>query len=528
LGVLTASFSTGTVTGDSTVGGLVGRNTGDIRYCYSTGEVSRGRIRGGLVGSNTGGFVIACYSTGTVRRDSPRPVPDDLSAAGLIGDDGHFGMVTESFWDIETSGVVTSAGGIGLTTAQMRMAETFLQWGGCGSESIWTIDEGNDYPRLWWEEKSGTPITMPVAIGLSDVLSGVGTEEDPYLIYTAEDLAALTLAPCDWDKHFRLMGDIDLSGYAYDRALIAPHTGPRLGNEIFDFRWWSAFWGTPFTGVFDGNGHTISHLTIVRGEDYLGLFGQLESGAEVKNLGVVDVNITGSGNSVYVGGVAGANGGAITGCYSTGMVSGAQYVGGLVGGACEDDGVRLGCSEGARVVAAYSAATVTGTRFVGGLIGSNENIVTTSFSTGEVIGKKSVGGLVGGNSGGIATSYGTGAVRGTRSVGGLVGSNGGSVATCYSTGLVIGDARVGGLVGDNQNSIVTSFWDVGSSGLIKSDGGVGLTAVEMQTASTFLHAGWDFIDETENGTEDIWWILEGEDYPRLWWELDDEDVIEWR
>jgi len=38
-------------------------------------------------------------------------------------------------------------------------------------------------------------------------------------------------------------------------------------------------------------------------------------------------------------------------------------------------------------------------------------------------------------------------------------------------------------------------------------------------AITFLDAGWDFVDETENGTEDIWWILEGRDYPRLAWEL---------
>ncbi len=47
----------------------------------------------------------------------------------------------------------------------------------------------------------------------------------------------------------------------------------------------------------------------------------------------------------------------------------------------------------------------------------------------------------------------------------------------------------------------------------------GNTTAEMQTASTFLNAGWDFVDETLNGTEDIWWILEGQDYPRLWWEL---------
>jgi hypothetical protein len=40
----------------------------------------------------------------------------------------------------------------------------------------------------------------------------------------------------------------------------------------------------------------------------------------------------------------------------------------------------------------------------------------------------------------------------------------------------------------------------------------------MQTAKTFLDAGWDFVGETANGTEDIWWILEGKDYPHLSWE----------
>jgi len=44
----------------------------------------------------------------------------------------------------------------------------------------------------------------------------------------------------------------------------------------------------------------------------------------------------------------------------------------------------------------------------------------------------------------------------------------------------------------------------------------------MQTAGTFLDAGCPFVDETVNGTEDIWWILEGQDCPRLWWKLGDE------
>lgn len=58
-----------------------------------------------------------------------------------------------------------------------------------------------------------------------------------------------------------------------------------------------------------------------------------------------------------------------------------------------------------------------------------------------------------------------------------------------------------------------------TSGYSLSAGGIGKTTVEMQTATILLEVGWDFVDEMENGTEDIWWIDEGHDYPRLWWEL---------
>jgi len=54
---------------------------------------------------------------------------------------------------------------------------------------------------------------------------------------------------------------------------------------------------------------------------------------------------------------------------------------------------------------------------------------------------------------------------------------------------------------------------------IGCDDSFGKTTAEMQTESNFTNAGWDFVDETVNGTDDIWWIDEGRDYPRLWWEL---------
>ena len=57
-----------------------------------------------------------------------------------------------------------------------------------------------------------------------------------------------------------------------------------------------------------------------------------------------------------------------------------------------------------------------------------------------------------------------------------------------------------------------------TSGQSNSDGGIGKTTAEMKTENTFTDAGWDFVGETENGSEDTWWIKEGLDYPRLWWQ----------
>jgi len=159
---------------------------------------------------------------------------------------------------------------------------------------------------------------------------------------------------------------------------------------------------------------------------------------------------------------------------------------------------------------------------VGSLVGQNYNgSITTSYSTGSVTGDSRIGGLVGDNGGNITTSYSTGSVTGDFWIGGLVAENlFDNITTSYSTGVVNGIGHhVGGLVGDNQDgSITASLWDIETSGHTTSAGGTGKTTAEMQTASTFLEAGWDFVDETANGTEDIWWILEGQDYPRLWWE----------
>jgi len=287
---------------------------------------------------------------------------------------------------------------------------------------------------------------------------GNGEPNDPYQIATVSDWQQLMYTSSHWNKNFILTNDVNLQG-----VYLIP-----IGNS------------GAFGGVFDGNGHTISNAAINRpgfGNSGIGLFHDVNSGGQIRNLGVVDVNIMGYGG---VGGLAGYNRGSIIECYSTGFVrndSGflAQDAGGLAGN--NDRGNISNC---------YSNANVSGSSNIGGLVGNNyEGSIINCYSTGSVSGSSGIGGLAGYNSGGISNCYSTGAVNGTEySIGGLVGYN-------------------------NSGYIANSFWDVDTSGQTSSDGGEGKTTAEMKTLSTFTSASWDFINETANGTCNYWQMPTG-------------------
>ncbi len=495
--VVTQCYSTGVLSGDHSVGGLVGGNWGTVTQCYSAGAVSgKWSSVGGLVGSNKGA-VTNCYSTnavsgrgfvgglvgyndGTVTNCcSTGAVSGGFDVGGLVGFSWQ-GIVIACFWDVKTAGQTESAGGTGLTTAEMHTAGAFVGW---WYGSIWTIHEGRDYPRLRWEQATGEPIARAYFYG-----GGSGTRADPYLIYTPEQLNRIGMIVCDWDKRFKLMADIDLSGFdGKDRR-------PAFNVIGCD---------TLFSGVFDGNGHTISYL-VINGAGHRGLFGYLAYQGEVKNLGTVDVRIAGTYYSS--GGLVAFNWGTVTGCYSTGLVSGGKYgaIGGLVG---QNHGHVTNC---------HSTVRANGASEIGGLVGVNWGTVTQCYSSGAVDGNNYVGGLIGRNGGSVSQCYSAGVVDGNDCVGGLVGENGGTVTNCYSTGAVSGNLFVGGLVGSNAGSVVGSFWDTQASGQATSGGGTGKTTADLQTAKTFLEAGWDFMGETTNGTKEIWWILDGAYYPLLW------------
>ena len=439
-------YSIATVGGDSEVGGLAGSNSGFLIQCYSTGTSSGNKYVGGLVGTNTG-FVTRCYSAGTVSGNE--------LLGGLLGR-GNSDRVSHSLWDIETTGQGTSAGGIGLTTAEM-MDPVMLGLNGFGGDPDWVLRSAQDYPRLAWQETPGQMIPEPPI----DWLDGAGTLEDPFRIETAHQFLLVHKSSILWDRHFVLNVDIDLDPNLPGCSVFKRAVIPK------------------FEGNFFGNGHEINNLQIEGGYG-LGLFGRLAKGSVVRDLGLENVSIHGTGSCI--GGLVGRNSGNILNCCCRGTVSGHGRAGTLVG---------------------YN----------------HRGDVTRCYSTGTVTGDRSVGGLVGWNDGNIATSYSTGTVSGNMRVGGLVGDNFGSITHSYSTGAVAGNSSVGGLMGSgNPNRVANSFWDTQTSGQATSDGGTGLNTAEMTDINTYMNSGWDFVGETENGTEDVWHILEGRDYPRFVWE----------
>ncbi len=478
-GSVSNSYSTGFLSGGNYVGGLAGYNLGSVSNSYSTYHVgATGYKSGGLVGvTTTGGSISNSYSTGSASGQSSvgglvgsnlgnvsncystGPVSGGSSVGGLVGYNSGSASVLNSFWDTDTSGWDFIGAGTGKTTLQMKTLSTFTDAGwdfvgesANGTEGIWRLPMG-DYPVI------NACIGAPYG-------GGSGTQADPYQIGTKAHLEDLGKSPCDYDKHFIMTADIDLSGATYVSALIAPDT-----DNSTDW-----FQGSSFSGVFDGSGHKITGLVIDdggAGNDYLALFGSISFG-EVKNLGVEDCSL-----------------------------SGHLYVAGLVGFNAAD----------ASISNSYSTGSLSGGTWVGGLMADNNGSVSNSYSTCDVNATgQYAGGLLGTNWGSVSNSYSTGSLSGVHYVGGLVGVNNGSVSNSYSAGSVSGSTDVGGLVGVGFGSAPNSFWDKDTSGQTTSAGGTGKTTAEMKTLSTFTDAGWDFVWESANGTEDIWELPAG-DYP---------------
>ncbi|WP_159077008.1 GLUG motif-containing protein [Halococcoides cellulosivorans] len=409
---------------------------------YATGSVTGTSMVGGLLGSVYGGTQTRSYATGTVSGDS--------DVGGLIG---YFdsGTTSNAYWDVNTTSQSSSAGGTGLTTAEMTGTGADANLAGFDFTTTWdtnAVDTANGYvlpyPTL-------TANTQDPAPSQTLYAGGAGTGSDPYDIanWTHLDNVRQNL-----DANYTVVADLDETTYGYDSVANGSANGGQgfapIGNAT-----------TGFKGTFDGNGFTIENLTINRSsQSDVGLIGYADTGGTITNTSLVAVDVTGSGD---VGSLVGhASSATVTASNATGAVTGtgSQYTGGLVGYA-----------QYSTVNRSYTAVNVTGQNNVGGLVGTTADEYTV-----------------------IEQSYATGTVSGDTWVGGLVGVNRGPTNESYAIGTVTGSSDVGGIAGLNYGTMNETYWDVRATGQTTSAGnatGLSSRAMTGPRASTTM-AGLNF------------------------------------
>ena len=294
-----------------------------------------------------------------------------------------------------------------------------------GKVFVYKMKEATDW-------QAGEEYTYTVSLTAAED-PGYTVSEDgkTYEVYNAEGLKNIAeLVNEEWklDINITLTNNIDLTGIDWTP----------IGKDD----------NKAYTGTFDGNGKTITGLTVTRSNRYTGLFGFIKG--TVKNVVLTEVNIT---SGTFVGGVAGWSfGGNIENCSVSGSVSGSSGsdVGGVVG--YQQVGSITGCS---------SSATVKGTERAGGVVGvtnGGTTPLTACYATGNVTVEND----------GTSNAW----------AGGIVGMNGtGTLIACYAAGNVSGNI-VGGAVGVNYATVTACYW----SGLPDNDNG-GATKVDGTTVT---------------------------------------------
>ncbi len=496
LGVLIYCYSSGTVSGWSNaydVGGLVGRNNGNTYYCYSAaymvGTPTTENV-GGLVGQNYYGKIVNCYTSTRIFDYGMNP-----SCVGGLTAKNYFSEIRNCFWNTsrcfvshgvgsDTSGIIVNLEGI--TTEQMQQQETFTdgpaRWDFVGEvingrNEDWSMPESVGFPISWWQLDPWPQ--LPVFSG------GDGSKEHPFLIMDSNGLNSIGYNSRLMDKDFRITQNIDCN--EIECVMI--------GSSIL-----------PFEGFFDGQGHVVQNLVLNSSEsDFIGFFRYLGRNGIIQNLGLENVHIE-TETADSVGALAGIvdYGGIIKKCFAKGSLSvgdGSECIGGLVGfnrGAIKYSFTDMSITAGNSV------------HDLGGLTGRSYSEPSNCYSLGSVL-------------------CGSDAIN----IGGFAGCCGeSSFSFCYSATVVsagLSSTHIGGFLGAYQGyqflDMDMCFWDIDVNPDVNGIGNttdpniVGKTTAQMKTESTFTDTAWDFVGETINGSDDIWTIKEGVEYPRFVWPL---------
>ena len=279
-------------------------------------------------------------------------------------------------------------------------------------------------------------------------MTGSGTESDPYQISTAAQL-----------KRFRdivngsngqtpnhgacavLTNDIVLNDgtFAEDGSYTPGPSGKTAEEWTPIGKYTNDNDNTPYTGTFDGQGHTIKGLYVNSASDTcVGLFGYLE-GAAVRNL-TVDGYVQGRNAA---GGIVGyASNAAIENCSNHCSVTGSSTskIGGIAG-------LNV---DGAKIIDCYNVGTIR-----------NSNVF------------EACGGIVWGNAGTVSNCYNVGTISGNVYDGEIVGNNTGTVENCYylaGTNLnAVGQSDSNGNITKTESKTAAEFADGTVLALLKAD-----------------------------------------------------------
>ena len=524
VGVVTASYATGTLSsnassgGNATTGGLVGYNglAGTVQASFADVAVSNrhsraAAIAGGLVGQNSGS-VQASYATGAV---SVHGTTRRTRAGGLVGSQLRNGRVTNSYWDTATSGLTSSAGGTGQTSSALKTPTgytgIYASWnlnldGVAGGDTPWYFGRVNQYPVPVYGAARDYDADNDRLIEVDNLtqLNAIRWDLNGDGVVAAADQAnyaaaypwpatgmgcadGAAAAACigyelQTDLNFDTNGNgsIDANDQFWNNGAGWLYMG---GNSAEGLYLGSPPHTGPFQGTFQGNGKTIANLYMSspsRGQTvaYLGLFGVVGLTGIIDSVELRNVNIRDQSSNGTIGPLAAINYGSIQDSWVTGRIDVNSKYGGMVGG--------LVSWNFGSITSSYANTEISGDAvYVGGLAASNQC-------------------HSGGGCGEIVASYSSGAVSTTSNnyayVGGLVGANTGPITASYSLSPVKATgnwASVGGLVGFNYRDTPNSGANAGSGTITASYavGPVVATGTNSSVGGLVGVVGW-----TDGGT----------------------------
>ncbi len=570
-GIINNCYAVVDILNTNSAGGLVATNEGVVMFSYSTGAVEGINIAGGLVGESQDGYVLESYwdldTSGQTysAQGLGMNTPDlkdlltyttwEYTGTWKLDDQNDYPRL---LWE-DTDGIMIGQGQLGYGGGNGDVNVPYLIH---TPEQFLTIayhPEDFDKNFLLSADIDFNQVdcnyVLPIGLnhipfsgefdGDSHVLSNiVVSRPDQNNVGIFGVVGHPSEFPHHEDIHYRI-GDNGIWSWGYSGGR-GPSLQPKgtvknlhLDNVMIMGQWYVG-------GLVGYHAGTILNCSVT---------GQITGQALVGGLVGRSINGTVDGcradtvvlGEFSVGGLIGLTlhgRSNVTDCMTMGHVEGQLMSGGLIGLSNYDSVSRcmsttsvsgryrsggcIGESRGSNIIQCCSNSSVTAEHDVGGFIGAarNHTRLTDCYSLGSVTGTKRVGGFAGKTYiEHIRRCYAASSVilidesipstdctDETQSTGGFVGSSAAhSSASCD---------------GDCPMDMSGCFWDIDVSGLTNAVGNrtpapdsiIGKTTAEMQSADTFLEAGWDFVDETENGTDDIWWILEGQDYPHLWWE----------